>query len=137
MAEFIFKNIVAKNGCEEKFIINSAATSTEEIGNGIHQGTKRILLQKDIPYSKHYAVQMTRDDYDEYDLLIGMDSNNIRNMNLIAYRDSKNKIKKLLEFCNQSKDVADPWYTGNFDETYDDILRGCLSLFDYCKKINK
>lgn len=131
MAEFVFKEMLRKNGLEKDFIVNSAATSTEEIGNGIHPGTRRILQKNKIPFTEHHAIQMTKSDYEEYDLLIGMDQNNIRNMLRLTNGDSKNKIRLMMEFCNKTRDVADPWYTGNFEQTYIDIEEACEGLLAY------
>lgn len=134
MAEFVFKNLVKENNLEKNFYISSAATSTEEIGHGIHNGTKRILKEKNIPFTQHYAVQITYSDYKKYDYIIGMDSMNLRNMNRIFGDDKDKKIFRLLDFTNSPRDVADPWYTGNFDVTYNDILFGCTALLEKLKK---
>ena len=133
MAEFVFKKIVKDNGLSDKFLINSAATSTEEIGNGIHHGTKAKLTEKNIPFTSHRAVQITKSDYDNYEYLIVMDSMNLRNMQRILGFDSQKKVHRLLDFTSCQRDVADPWYTGNFDVTYNDIDKGCHALFDYIK----
>lgn len=136
MAEFVFKKIVADKGFSEKFLIDSAATSTEEIGNGIHPGTKNKLTEMNIPFTHHRAVQITKTDYEKYDYLIGMDSMNLRNMQRIFGFDSQHKIHRLLDFTSYPHDVADPWYTGNFDITYDDVNAGCSALFDYILEHN-
>lgn len=136
MAEFVFKKIVADKGFSEKFLIDSAATSTEEIGNGIHSGTKNKLTEMNIPFTRHRAVQITKADYEKYDYLIGMDSMNLRNMQRIFGFDSQHKIHKLLDFTSYPRDVADPWYTENFDITYADINAGCIALFDYISEHN-
>ena len=130
MAEFVMKDLVEKAGVSQDFYIESAATSTEEIGNDIHRGTRRKLQQKGIPFAPRHAIQMTRKDYDKYNYLIGMDTWNIRNMKWIAGGDPDGKIYKLLSFAGKSGDIADPWYTGNFDETYDDVLEGCQALLE-------
>lgn len=130
MAEYLFKDMVKKEGLEDYFEIASAATSTEELGNPCHYGTRNKLMSVGISCKGHAARQMTNGDYDYFDLLIGMDSANIRNMTRISGGDSKHKIYKMLEFVDSSKDVADPWYTDNFDETYDDILMGCTALLE-------
>lgn len=124
MAESVLTHIVNERGLAHLFTIASAATSCEEIGNPPHHGTVRKLHELNIPVVPHRAVQMTKQDYDKYDYLIGMDDWNIRNMNRIVGGDTENKIYKLLEFGGSSRDIADPWYTGNFDETYDDIVEG-------------
>ena len=128
MAESVFTHLVRNRGLEDCFEINSAATSREEIGNPPHYGTVNKLRQKNIPVVPHRARQMTKADYEYYDYLIGMDSANIRNMNRIVGNDPDGKIYKLPSFAGKSKDIADPWYTGNFDETYNDILEGCEAL---------
>lgn len=131
MAQFVFQNMVNQSGCQADFYISSAATSREEIGNGPHYGTIQKLRQVGVPVLEHRARQMTRRDYDEYDYLIGMDSANIRNMNRIAGGDPEGKIQKLLAFAGSSRDIADPWYTGNFDRTYEDVVEGCEALLSY------
>ena len=136
MAEFVMKKIVADNKLADKFLINSSATSTEEIGNGIHRGTKAKLTEMNIPFTSHHAVQITKDDYKNYDYIIAMDSMNLRNLQRIVGFDNEKKIHRLLEFTNYSRDVADPWYTGNFDVTYTDIDNGCRALLEYIKEHN-
>ena len=128
MAEFVFKDMVAKKGLADVFEIASAATSREEIGNPVHPGTRRILDGLGISCKGKTAVQTTRRDYDHYDYIIGMDSWNMRNMSKIYGGDPDNKLYKLLEFAGKSDDVADPWYTGNFDVTYRDVKAGCEGL---------
>ncbi len=124
MAEFLCKDIVSKRGIAGEFEIASAATSTEEIGNPVHRGTVRKLAEHGISARGKTARQMTRGDYEHYDYLIGMDDWNIRNMMRILGADPDHKVYKLLEFAGVDRDIADPWYTGNFDETYDDIMEG-------------
>ena len=133
MAEFVMKDIVKKNNCESEFLIRSSATSTEEIGNDTHWGTKKILDEMRIPYTKRQAVQLTKSDYEKYDFIIGMDSANMRNINRIVGYDKENKIHKLLSFAHIDRDVADPWYTRDFATTYDDVLLGCTRLFEFIK----
>ena len=130
MAEFVLKDMVKKAGLADRFEIASAATSTEEIGNPVHRGTREKLRQVGISVAGKTAVQLRKSDYDKYDYLIGMDDANIRNMIRIAGGDPDHKICKLLEFAGSTRDIADPWYTGNFDETYDDILEGCEAFMD-------
>ena len=137
MAEFVMKDIVNRVGESDNFYIDSAATSTEEIGNGIHYGTRRILQEKGIPCTGHRAVQMTRADYDKYDYLIGMDEANIRNMLRIAGGDGQKKMYMLLSFAGKQRAIADPWYTGDFDTTYADVKEGCEAFFTYLKKKEK
>ena len=136
MAEFVFKDMINKRGMADLFYIASAATSREEIGNDTHYGTKRKLDEVGVPYTKRGAVQMTKKDYETYDFLIGMDSANIRNMRRIAGSDPKCKIHRFLDFGTRPRDIADPWYTGNFDETYDDIVEGCEAFLSYLLENN-
>ena len=129
MAEYVMKHLVRQAGREKEFFIDSAATSREEIGNGVHYGTRRKLAQMGVPCGDHRARQMTRDDYDKFDLLIGMDSANIRNMQRICGGDPDGKIRKMLEYAERaSDDVADPWYTGDFDATWRDVFESCSKL---------
>lgn len=133
MAEFVFKDMVEREGLADKFIIESAGTSFEESGNPVHYGTRNRLMQEGISVAGKYARKMTKGDYDKFDYLIGMENSNIRNMKGIVGTDSKHKIKKLLEFAGSDKDISDPWYTGNFDDTYNDIYKGCKGLLEYLK----
>ncbi|MBS5650272.1 MAG: low molecular weight phosphotyrosine protein phosphatase [Clostridiales bacterium] len=128
MAEFFMKDLVKQEGKAEQFDIASAATSTEEIGNGVHWGTRSILGRLGISCAGKTARQMTREDYNRYDYLIGMDSANLRNMYRICGGDPEGKIFRLLDFTGQAGDVADPWYTGDFEATYRDIKAGCEGL---------
>ncbi len=133
MAQSVFAHMAAKQGLSEHFHIDSAATSREEIGNTPHYGTVNKLRQEGIPLIPHRARQMTRQDYKEFDYLIGMDDANIRNMERIAGGDPEHKIYRLLEFAGSSRAIADPWYTGNFDVTYDDVIEGCEALLEALK----
>ena len=128
MAEFVMKKLVTERGLSSVFEIASSATSTEEIGNDIHPGTRRTLDKYSVPYSRRGAVQLVKSDYENYDLFVGMDSANIRNMHRIFGADRENKVVKLLDYTGKSRDVADPWYTGNFEETWQDISQGCEAL---------
>lgn len=130
MAEFVLKDMVKKSGREDEFFISSAATSTEEIGNGVHQGTLARLKRAGIPTYPRRATQLRREDYEKYDLIIGMDSANVRNINRICNGDPEGKVRLMLSFCGLSRDVADPWYTGDFDATYEDVSSGCRGLMD-------
>ena len=130
MAEFVFNDMVRKRGLADKMLAHSSATSTEEIGNDIHRGTRRILDKYGIPYRSRKAVQLTRSDYAEYDILVGMDSYNIRNMLRIIGSDPDSKVVRLLDLTSRPGDVADPWYTGDFEATYRDICLGCEALID-------
>ena len=128
MAQCMFQDMVNKRGMSDQFYIDSAATSREEIGNGVHRGTRRKLAEVGIPLSEHRARQVTKKDYEEYDLLIIMDEENRWGLRRIIPSDPENKIHMMLEYTGENRDVADPWYTGNFDVTYDDISRGCEAL---------
>ncbi len=130
MAESVLSHMVSQRGLSNDFHIASAATSREEIGNSPHYGTVRKLREEGIPVIPHRAVQMTKKDYETYDYLIGMDDWNIRNMQRITGGDPEQKIYKLLEFAGSRRDIADPWYTGNFDVTYADIIEGCEALLE-------
>lgn len=129
MAQFVLMDMVKQRGMETAFTIESAATSREEIGNGVHRGTVKKLGEMGIPCLGHRARQMTKGDYQDYDYLIGMDGANLRNMARIAGGDPQGKIHHLLEdFTHRKGDIADPWYTGNFDATYTDVVAGCEGL---------
>ena len=128
MAEFVMKDLVQKAGLSDHFYIESAATSTEEIGNEVYPPAKRKLAEHGISCKGKTARQMTRSDYQRFDLLIGMDDWNIRNMTSIAGGDPEGKIHKLLDYTARKGDVADPWYTGDFDATWRDVTEGCREL---------
>lgn len=128
MAEYIMKHLVSQNGNAEDYVIASAATSTEELGNPVYPPARRKLAEHGIACDGHHARQLTRSDYDKYDLLIGMDSYNIRNMLRMCGGDPEGKIHLLLDFADRHGDVADPWYTGNFNATWYDCHEGCLAL---------
>lgn len=134
MSESVMTYLVNQRNLSSQFQIASAATSREEIGNPPHYGTVNKLRKEGIPLIPHRAVQMTKKDYEEYDYLIGMDDWNIKNMRRITGGDPAHRIYKLLEFSGSSRDIADPWYTGNFDVTYNDILEGCEAFINYCLK---
>ena len=125
LAQSVFSSKVKQLGWEQEFIIDSAATSREEIGNPPHRGTVAKLKQVGIPLIPHRAKQVTLKDYDDFDFFIGMDTANIRNMSRIFKGDKEGKVYKFLSFAGSGRDIADPWYTGNFDETYDDVVEGC------------
>lgn len=131
MAEFVMKDIINKKGASGHYKVASAATSTEEIGNPVHCGTRNKLKQYGISTEGKYAVRLTRDDYERYDYLIGMEDRNIMNMKRIVGEDREGKIFRLLDFTDSPKDIADPWYTGNFDLTYEEVRRGCEALFEH------
>ena len=129
MAEFVMKDLVEKAGITD-IEIASAGTSSEELGNPLHYGTRQKLAEHGISCAGKFARQMNRSDYAAYDLLIGMDNANIRNMNRICGGDPENKISRLLDHTNRPGEVADPWYTGNFEETWCDVLAGCQALLN-------
>lgn len=136
MAEFVMKDMVCRRGIKEEFVIASAATSTEEIGNPVHRGTRQKLAEVGISVEGKTAVQMRREDYDRYDYLIGMESRNLNNMLRIVGSDSKGKLHRLLDFSDKPRDIADPWYTGDFETTYSDICEGCSALLESIVKQN-
>jgi protein-tyrosine phosphatase len=131
MAEFVFRHMVGKNYLSDQFYIASSATSREEIGNCVHSGTKRKLREVGIPCEGKTAVRLTKKDYEMYDFILCMESYNIKNSLQIVGEDKEGKIKRLLDFSARPRDIADPWYTGNFDEAYNDIVEGCTALIDY------
>ncbi len=130
MAEFVMKDIVKKAGRSDEFYIASCATSTEEIGNPVHHGTRRKLAEVGISCDGKRAVQLTKSDYNKYDYIIAMDEMNIRNIMRIIKSDPEGKVSLLLSHAGMSGSIADPWYTGNFDDTYRDVLLGCKALFN-------
>ena len=134
MAQYVFEDMVKKAGLAERFEIDSAATSREEIGNGVHRGTRRKLAEMGIPCGNHRARQVTKADYRHFDYLLIMDENNRRNLMRIIGSDPEGKVHRLLDFSKNPRDIADPWYTGNFDVTYDDIARGCKDVLDYIRQ---
>ena len=134
MAEFVMKDMVRRAGRENDFLIESAATSREELGNDMHYGTRQKLREMGIPFSRRAARQIRADDYDKYDFLVAMDDENVYYMNRCWAPDSERKIVRLLAFAGKTRDIADPWYTGNFDQTYDDIVEGCTAFLKYCTK---
>ncbi len=134
LAESLFTHMVRQLGLEDRFAIDSFATSTEEIGNPPHRGTVKKLREMNIPLVPHRAKQITMRDYKEADYIIGMDTWNIRSLNRMLKGDPEGKVYKLLSFAGSDRDIADPWYTGNFDETYDDVLEGCEGFLRYLKE---
>ena len=132
MAEFIMKKLILDVGLSKEFAIESSATSTEEIWNGIgsplYKPAREELLRHGIPFSERRATLLTKEDYGKYDLFIGMDSANIRNMHRIFGKDPDRKIKKLMDFTGRGGDVSDPWYSRDFGRAYSDIHEGCTSL---------
>ena len=130
MAEFVMKDLVAKAGREKDFYIESAATSTEEIGNAVYPPARRKLAEHGIRCDGKTARQMTRRDYERFDYIVGMDQWNLRNMRRLCDDDPEGKIHLLMEFTKRPSDVADPWYTGDFDATWRDVLEGCQALLE-------
>ena len=130
MAEMVMKELVRSRHMESRFLIASCATSTEEIGNPVYPPARAELARQNIPCERRGARQITRLDYEEYDLLICMDGNNLRNLRRIIPSDPAGKVHKLMEYAGSNADVADPWYTDRFDICYNDILSGCEGLLN-------
>ena len=136
MAEYVMRHMVEKEGLAARFTIASAATSTYEIGSPIYPPARQKLLQHGIDASPHRARQIRREDYDNYDLIIGMDASNMRNMLRAFGGDGEGKLSLLLDHCGRSGDVADPWYTGDFDATWRDVNDGCRAILDTLRRKN-
>ena len=134
MAEYVMKDLVERAGLTSQFVIDSAATSREEIGNLPHRGTRRVLEANGIACGDHRARQIRRSDGDQWDLIVGMDSANIRNIRNALGQATQGKVYKLMEFTGCTDDVADPWYTGDFETTFDDVYAGCTALLAFCRK---
>ena len=130
MAEFVMLDLIRKAGRKDDFIVASAATSREEIGNDTHLGTKNELKKHGIAFSVRKARQIEQKDYENFDLIIGMDDANIANLKKFFGSDEQNKIKKMLSFCKLKADVADPWYTHDFDATFSDISMACKAILE-------
>ncbi len=137
LAESVFTYMVKKEGLESRFTINSMATSTEEIGNPPHRGTVKKLQELGIPVVPHRATQIRWSDYADYDYIIGMDGWNMKNLHRMLNGDPDGKLYKLLSFAGSDRDIADPWYTGNFDETYDDVAQGCEGFLRFLRESGK
>ena len=135
MAEFVMKDLVEKKGCGDDFYIQSAGTSTEELGNPVHRGTRQILDRIGIDYSQKRARQIVKEDYVNFDYIIGMDQMNKRDMLRFFGGDPEGKISLLLDYTSSPRDVADPWWTHNFEVTFDDVKRGINGLFKAIKEI--
>lgn len=135
MAEFVFKDLINKEGLSHQFKIASAATSREEIGNPVHPGTKSKLKEHNIQCDGKYARQLNQEDEKYYDYLIGMDQYNLKNMKKII--SNHEKLSCLLDYTNHPRDIADPWYTGDFEATYQDVEEGCYAFFKYLKNHSK
>lgn len=137
MAEFVLRNMVEERGLSHLFNIASSATSTEEIGNPVHHGTRKKLKEYNISVEGKKAIQLKKADYKKYDYLIGMEQVNIMNMQRILGEKDGRKIRRLLDFSERPRDIADPWYTGDFDETYEDVYEGCVALLETILQENK
>ena len=138
MAEFIMKSIISERGLSDRFYIASAATSTEEIWNGVgnpvYPPAKRELAKHGISCEGKRAVQITKADYGKYDYILGMEERNIRNILRIVGKDPEHKVKLLLDYSDHPRDIADPWYTGNFESTYRDVVDGCEGFLLYLER---
>ena len=134
MAEFIFKNMVAKRGLSDRFEVASAATSTDERGRDIYPPAQKVLTENGIPFESRHARQITKADGEHYDLLICMDHNNLKNARRILPEEAHHKLRLFMEFAGESRDVADPWYTRNFQKAFDDIFLGCQALLSHLTK---
>lgn len=133
MSQFVFQHMVTNLDMADRFCIDSRATSTEEIGNPPHRGTIRKMKEVGIPIIPHRATQISWSDYHKFDYIIGMDTWNIKNLDRMLKGDPDKKVYKLLSFAGSDRDIADPWYTGNFDVTYKDVVEGCEGFFAYLK----
>ena len=135
VAEFVFKNMVKEAGLETSFYVESAATSREEIGNDIYPPAKRSMDMHGIPYESRAARQITKADYDKFDYIVVMDERNISNIERIVGEDKLGKVTKLLSWADSDKDIADPWYTGDFEQSYEDIVTGCQAMLSKVKAL--
>lgn len=135
MAQIVFQNMVNELGLENNFEIDSAGTEgyNEVCNAGIHRGTKEILTRKGISFSEHYSRKIRKSDYEYFDYIIAMDDENIGDIEDIIGKDKDNKIKRLLDYTNNPRNIKDPWYTGNFEETYSDVVEGCKVFLEYLK----
>lgn len=136
MAEFVMQDMVEKCGLSDCIYTASAATSTEEIGNPVHRGTAEKLGREGVPMRERRARQLKKSDYDEYDYLVAMDKYNVKNILRITGGDRAGKVRLLSEFWGEQRDIADPWYTGDFDTTYNDIARGCEAMLNRIRRDN-
>ena len=137
MAEFIMKELVHRENLDDKFLISSAATTNDEIGNDMYPNAKNELKLHSIPFEKRRARKITRDDYSVWDYIIAMDQENLQHLRHIMLSDSENKIKLLMFFTGENREVSDPWYTRDFREAFDDIYRGCEALLKQIEISNK
>ena len=134
MAEYVFKDMIKKDDSGIEFFVDSAATSSEEIGNGIHFGTRRKLDEEGILYGEHKSRKITIKDYEKYDYIIGMEESNIKNILKIIWEDPEKKVHRLLDFSERPRDIADPWYTGDFKTTYNDVEEGCTKFLEFIQR---
>ena len=132
LAEFVMKDMVKRRGLSGKFLIASSATSGEEIGNPVFPPIQDLMRRRGIPFKDRSAVRLQPGDYAKYDLFVAMDENNLRNIRRIFPDDPREKVYKLLSFCGEDGDIADPWYYGNFEAVYEQIARGCSALLERC-----
>ena len=130
MAEFVMRDMASKRGSDGRVSVASAATRNDEIGNDTHWGTKRVLDEHGIPYTKRRARRIRPQDYEDFDLIIGMDKENLRDLMRFFHDDPEGKVSLLLDWTGIHRNVADPWYTGDFDVTYEDVTRGCDALLN-------
>ena len=136
MAQYVMQDLVKKIGLEDLFFIDSAATSTEEIGNPVDPRTRRKLQEEGIHCGNHRARQLTHTDYENFDYLIGMNHNNLRNMMRMLKNDPLEKVSLLLDWTDRPRDISDPWYSGNFNLTYKDVTEGCKALLNKISEKN-
>ena len=134
MAEFLFRRMVEQAGLSRQIQAASAATSTEEIGNPVYPPVRRLLAKHGISTEGKTAVQLRRQDYDRYDWIVAMDTENLWGVRRILGGDPAHKVFRLLELSDRPRDIADPWYTGDFQQTYDDLMEGCALLLDKVRK---
>lgn len=137
MAEYVLQDMVRQRKLMNQFQIASAATSREEIGNDVHYGTRRKLREMGIPCPPRAAAQITKRDYNHYDYIIAMDRNNLRNLRWIINGDPAHKVSLLLDYTDHPRDVADPWYTGDFEATYRDVVDGCAGFLDWLEQAGR
>ena len=137
MAEFIFKDLIAKQGETLNFYIDSAATSNEEVGNGIYRYAADKLREKGINFGNHKARRITKEDYEKYDYILAMEERNIDGILRIVGADTDKKICRILDYSDNPRDISDPWYTGNFEKAYNDILEGVEAFYNCVKKQQK
>lgn len=137
MAEMIFKHLIKEKGVEKDFVVDSMATSDEDSrwSSPIYSKTKEVLRKHNVFFTEHYATQMTKHCYDNYDYIIGMEDRNVRDILNIVGRDTDNKVYRLLDFTDKPSDIDDPWYHRNFDKTFNDIMLGCQNLLEKLLKI--